>query len=154
MGLDMYLAAAFYFSDWDFERKTNPEKGKEYNAVMELVGLPRLSDAPGLYVQANVLYWRKANAIHRWFVEECADGVDECQDIIVYRDRIEDLLSLCSEALDSKDPSILPPQSGFFFGSTEIDEWYWNDIERTHTELTRVLDEVENEEYFVYRASW
>ena len=26
-----------------------------------------------------VAYWRKANAIHSWFVENCQDGVDECQ---------------------------------------------------------------------------
>lgn len=154
MGLDMYLAASFYFSDYNFEREANPESGKEYNALLNLVGLERFPDSPSATIQVTVLYWRKANAIHRWFVEECADGVDECQDIVVYRDRIEELLGLCETALKSKDPEILPPQSGFFFGSTETDEWYWKDIERTHAELTRVLEEVKNEEYFVYRASW
>ena len=33
----------------------------------------------------NIAYWRKANAIHGWFVAECADGVDESQQIPVFR---------------------------------------------------------------------
>ena len=27
----------------------------------------------------EVAYWRKFNALHNWFVQNCQDGVDECQ---------------------------------------------------------------------------
>lgn len=46
-------------------------------------------------------YWRKANAIHGWFVNECADGVDECQEIPVSREQLERLLAVTREVLAS-----------------------------------------------------
>ena len=32
----------------------------------------------------GVAYWRKANAIHRWFINNIADGVDNCEPFEVY----------------------------------------------------------------------
>jgi hypothetical protein len=53
---------------------------------------------------------------------------------------------------------LLPPTSGFFFGSTNIDEYYWQDIEETHKQLTELLDEITEENkwnYCIeYQASW
>jgi hypothetical protein len=51
----------------------------------------------------------------------------------------------------------LPPAEGFFFGSTEIDEWYWQDIDETIEQLTKVLAHKQGEhEYlrFIYQSSW
>jgi hypothetical protein len=50
---------------------------------------------------------------------------------------------------------LLPSRSGFFFGSTDYDQWYWYDIESTRDQLKALLarDDVESIE-FVYRASW
>lgn len=49
---------------------------------------------------------------------------------------------------------LLPTASGFFFGSTNYDEWYVNDLEETK----KILEENLNEKYkdweFEYRASW
>ena len=43
---------------------------------------------------------------------------------------------------------------GFFFGSTEIDEDYWNDIERTAAGISLALTDLGDDWDFEYRASW
>lgn len=48
-------------------------------------------------------YWRKANHIHKWFVDNVQNGVDECHPYQVSRKNLEDLLNICSKVLaDSK----------------------------------------------------
>ena len=62
---------------------------------------------------------------------------------------------ICEHALESKDPSLLMPQGGFFFGSTDIDEWYWNDLKSTISQLKRIfaLPEIDNLSFY-YNSSW
>lgn len=117
-------------------------------------------------VTKQVAYWRKANAIHAWFVEHCQNGVDECQTTPVDAERLVVLRDLCQRLLDTHaaDPvqanamaaEQLPPQAGFFFGSTELDDWYWQDVRETAEVLTAILAEPRDAyamEY-LYRASW
>jgi hypothetical protein len=47
----------------------------------------------------EVGYWRKANAIHGWFVRECGNNVDECQEIVVPKIKLLELQALCLSAL-------------------------------------------------------
>lgn len=63
-----------------------------------------LMDAEG----AEVGYWRKANAIHGWFVRELANGVDECQPIHVSRENLITLRQLCLEALRDRALNEVP----------------------------------------------
>jgi len=120
------------------------------------LGVTNITDAPSLSISS--VYWRKANAIHSWFVRECQGGVDECQETDVPREMVVKLRDLCT--LISKDPSLasrlLPPQSGFFFGSTQIDEGYMDDITYTVTELDRVLAAApdDGDWSFYYQSSW
>jgi hypothetical protein len=49
----------------------------------------------------------------------------------------------------------LPPREGFFFGGTDIDEWYWNDLKSTIAQLERVLTLPEFDNLsFYYQSSW
>ena len=49
----------------------------------------------------------------------------------------------------------LPTQSGFFFGGTEYDQWYMEDIESTIEILTEVLKETDfDNQMVVYTSSW
>jgi hypothetical protein len=64
-------------------------------------------------------------------------------------------MKLCKETQETKNAELLPPESGFFFGSTEIDEWYWNDIEHTIKMLEGLLNDEALKEYdFEYQSSW
>ena len=48
---------------------------------------------------------------------------------------------------------LLPTQGGFFFGSTEYDEWYLHDCKSTVEQLDRAL-RLPDGWYFEYQSSW
>lgn len=114
-------------------------------------------------------YWRKANAIHRFFVKETQNNIDKCQISIVPKEVLEDLLDRCKRVLKLKKiylndgiikdgvgaEEILPTQSGFFFGGTEFDEWYFKDVADTKRIITKVLKNTDfDKQVICYRASW
>lgn len=160
MGLDMYLAVSKYVSGYDFR----PEQDrKDYSALLNLAGLNNsgldLSGCPSGEIKINVAYWRKANAIHRWFVQNCAAGKDDCRPVCVARKQLEELFALCTEVLANPEsaPSKLPSQSGFFFGSTEYDEGYFDDLRVTVKMLEGILTHptFKSDDWdFEYQASW
>jgi hypothetical protein len=49
---------------------------------------------------------------------------------------------------------LLPTADGFFFGSTDYDEYYWSEIEETAKGLEKVLKLDTDKWDFYYRASW
>jgi len=107
------------------------------------------------YVVEEVGYWRKANQIHKWFVDVVQQGEDDCGSYYVGRESLEELLDICKkiQADNSLAESLLPSQSGFFFGNTEYDEWYFKDIEDTIAILEEVLSD-KNADNFEYHSSW
>jgi len=55
-----------------------------------------------MYLSANgaeLGYWRKANAIHAWFVKNVQNGIDECQEANVTREQLTELKSLCERVI-------------------------------------------------------
>jgi hypothetical protein len=154
MGLDMYLSAERYIGDWDHDKETERQA---YKAVVAAAGLPgfRCDGSPHLVVKICVAYWRKANQIHAWFVENVQNGEDECKPHSVTREQLQELVALCEKAIADEDASLLTPRSGFFFGSTEIEQWYWDDLKGTIAQLKPLLENKDMEHWgFVYRSSW
>ena len=47
-------------------------------------------------LEEEVGYWRKANAIHKWFVDNVQDGVDDCGYYEVSQEQLKNLLHICS----------------------------------------------------------
>ena len=166
MGLDMYLNVSERIESHDYSRgynETTRTENPKYNTIVETVGMKvRDNIAASVAVEYTAIYWRKANQIHGWFVNELADGVDECQRIRVTRDNLVDLHNICSQLIDTRSTELanelLPPTPGFFFGAYEIDDYYWRDIEETHEQLTELLDEITEDNrwnYSIeYQASW
>ena len=109
MGLDMYL--------YGVKEKFN-EHDYNIGEVKECI---------------EIGYWRKANAIHKWFVDNCQDCVDNCAIYYVDPKKLEELREICKEVLkdSSKASELLQTKSGFFLGSTEYDEWYFDDLKET-----------------------
>ena len=107
-------------------------------------------------LQVQVAYWRKANQIHKWFVDHVQDGNDNCEEYRVTRDQLQLLLDNCKLVLINKEeaPNLLPPQEGFFFGSYEYDEFYWQDIQDTIDQLEKILNEYPEDWDFKYQSSW
>lgn len=193
MGLDMYLYAKRFTSGHEFV----PEEKRElYKRITDLVGVQGTTDAPYAEVSITIGYWRKANAIHGWFVRELADGKDDCRPVYVPRESLETLRAECLKTLSKKPALVVPatsttvgvdmdtntdpmtvimdmmkvqehasefndeddtdplrPTAGFFFGGTEKDEWYYEDL----AETVRICDEalaLGEGWSFEYCASW
>ena len=167
MGLDMYLSAKHYVPRWDYADTKRTERPEFAEAVKGLGDMAKyLGDsALGLETTFTVMYWRKANAIHNWFVQNVQDGDDNCAEHYVPVEQLKELRDLCDKLISYNfEPAIvqefLPPTAGFFFGSTEVDEWYKEDIIRTRDRLTEVIamadEDAANGKYvtFSYRSSW
>jgi len=156
MGLDMYLSAKRYlWSDKDKEvaKDINDAVGVECDPEKRFAG----SSLMVKEISIDAMYWRKANAIHGWFVENCQGGRDECQETYIPREKLVELRDLCKAVVDHPDVNIngLEPKQGFFFGSTEKDDWYLQDLKNTVEGITNALESLpENQYEFYYQASW
>jgi hypothetical protein len=107
-------------------------------------------------VSFRVMYWRKANAIHRWFVNNVQDGVDNCAEYYVSEEDLISLRDICVEVLsdNTKAETLLPTQTGFFFGNPEFDEWYFNDLRDTVDCLNKLFEMDTSNFDFYYSSSW
>jgi hypothetical protein len=154
MGLDMYLTAERYMSKY-FDAEDSA-KIASINEIFNIAG-EEDGDYGAQSVIFKVAYWRKANAIHQWFVENCQEGVDECQKAYVSREQLQTLIDLCKEIIANpkKAREDLPTASGFFFGSTEYDTYYMQDITYTVERLEKILNDSALEKCeFYYQSSW
>ncbi len=165
MGLDMYLSVRKYVGRLDLSAGYDEVKGwshdEQFDKVMESCDMSEFletDNTTGLHVEVPVAYWRKANAVHKWFVDTRADGEDNCQPIWVCSEHLEELLELCNQVLadNSKADELLPTEGGFFFGPTEYDDWYFQGIEYTQRRLTELIPLMKNSDNdsAVYQASW
>lgn len=158
MGLDMYLSKKTYVKNWKHMQPS------ELNVVTVTRGGEVRTDIKPervSYIIEQVAYWRKANAIHRWFVHNVQDGKDECQESHVPVEKLAELVALCKQVLSAiKEPGraalLLPTQGGFFFGNTSYGDDYVEDLKDTIRQLEPLLSE-SSDDYgsdFYYRSSW
>ena len=145
MGLDMYLNAKRFL--WHNESELADKLSENF---------PELGDARVKEVIAQAIYWRKSNAIHKWFVDNVQDGEDDCGNYEVSREQLAELLAVIEEVLADKKKAatLLPPQAGFFFGSTDVDDWYWEDLKQTKDKLEKLLAHEMPGWWFEYHSSW
>ena len=185
MGLDMYLYKKHYIGNkWrepeEQVKVTVPSKQEKATFRTGPIKSERITE-----ISEEVAYWRKANAIHQWFVENVQNGVDECKPHYVSREQLAELRDLCLRVLaavevetrvevyDQYTPDgmqaqertvrvilnpddvadTLPTTEGFFFGSTDYDEWYLLDLENTVKQIDRVLTMPEEWD-LEYQSSW
>ena len=154
MGLDMYLSAKKYYSGGEWQPE---ETRKEFQELLEKSNIVKhvITDLPSVQLEVSIGYWRKVNAVHQWFVDNCQDGVDDCRYAYVPREKLEELKALCEKIV--LQPAVadeeLPVQPGFFFGSYEYDEWYFDGIKQTIEIIDNCL-QMPDEWEFYYHSSW
>lgn len=107
--------------------------------------------------EIELVYWRKANHVHKYFADLPSFDNEEQEGEITEND-IRHLLDLCELILENHElaPELLPTQSGFFFGGTDYDEYYFYKIEdtvRDCTFLLRLLEQNPDMDLWYY-ASW
>jgi hypothetical protein len=105
-------------------------------------------------VRLPIATWRKANQIHKYIVDNFNKGKDDCKEIQLVDKDLEKIVNVIKEV--GNDPQIaeklLPPCSGFFFGSQEIDSYYWHDLLYTKETLEKIL-EYQNEQARIYKEA-
>lgn len=89
------------------------------------------------YCHENDMYYRKVNFLYAFFAEALED--EQC---VVTKHDVETVISHCKEVLadHSLAEKLLPTQAGFFFGSTDYNEWYFKDVEDVLKKFTEYLE--------------
>jgi hypothetical protein len=146
MGLDMYLNAKRFL--WYSEDELADNIKRNFPDLPEHMRVKE--------VTIEAMYWRKANAIHKWFVDKVQGGEDNCSEFEVSLAQLEELLEVIEQVLENPDRAgeLLPPQAGFFFGGTDMDQWYWDDLKQTQSKLQELFTRDWKSWDFYYRASW
>jgi hypothetical protein len=150
MGLDMYLTKRIYIGA-NYEH--NNVKAK---IDISINGNPvKVNPKKITSILEDAMYWRKANAIHQWFVKNIQEGVDNCGEYYVPTEKLAELQKDCERAAKMRSEvfsaRVLPPIAGFFFGNTDMDDYYYDEMDRTAKELKKLLKE---EGDYYYHSSW
>lgn len=99
MGLDMTLYKKTYI--WNEDRKnikitTKGEASASLKRTIRDIDLKNV-----MYITEEAGYWRKANQIHQWFVDNVQNGEDDCGTYYVSTEKLKELRRLCREVLRS-----------------------------------------------------
>ena len=99
----------------------------------------------------KVAYFRKVNFLIPFFGYE-----ENCSNIEIDKYQVEDLIEACKEVLANHDKAsfLLPTQAGFFFGSTDYDDWYFDDVESVKTTFESILEDFDQEEDILTMHCW
>lgn len=153
MGLDQYLYAKKFTSNSPYFNRSGMFEQLRDTLGTDVAFLTK--QTPSISVEIKVGYWRKSNQIHTFFVDNCQGGEDDCRESYVDRDKLVELLDLCKQVLvdHSKAEDLLPTQSGFFFGNTEYNEYYYSDLSDTVEILENAL-KMGDDWSFYYQSSW
>jgi hypothetical protein len=112
--------------------------------------------------QTELGYLRKCNIVYGYF----ADRIDDKENARVTKEDLAELAELCNNVLTKhKELGLtkefveyasvtLPTRSGFFFGSTEYDDDYLYQVERTKDEIEQLLQKVQEGEIVLINFWW
>ena len=98
MGLDMYAVRRNYVSTWE-----NQPPEERYEVQVARGGEPVREILPERIsaIEEEVMYWRKANHIHQWFVDNVQDGNDDCGRYCVSPEQLQALLETCEQVIEA-----------------------------------------------------
>jgi hypothetical protein len=182
MGLDMYLSKKTYVQQWSHQ--TPEEKfevsvmkgGKPYEGIQSN-RISYVTESLMYWRKANQIHgWFTSNTaevteevLYRVTLEDLKNLLDTCKQVLGIMDKSnKKMVQVVSgwsggertysdvETFDCEDEimELLPPTQGFFYGSSEIDEWYKQSIEETVEFLEKEIPKSDEYDEFEYYASW
>lgn len=107
--------------------------------------------------ESQLGYFRKVNFLVAYFADLGFD-VENQTPLTITKADAEILLDRCKQVLsdNSKAEELLPTMSGFFFGSTEYDEYYFEDVEEVanfvENELIPAFDNLGSDEEITFET--
>lgn len=106
-------------------------------------------------------YFRKVNFIYEFFEEDINHDNELA---LVNAEDIQRLINVCKDTLDAHKKNDaegmayamanLPTRSGFFFGSTEYDDWYWNDVKDCIKQMKQLHKKLKEGDKVLISFSW
>ena len=101
-------------------------------------------------------YFRKVNFLMEFFHYE-----GNCEDKEISLDEVKELAERCTKVLMHKGEEdeyhakhLLPTQEGFFFGSTEYNDYYYQDVKEVGEWATKVVEETDAEKDIIVMYCW
>jgi len=135
----------------NYKWKLHPFTGK----ILELPELEELlnKEVADWYEQYDA-YFRKVNFLFKYF-EDRNKMVDQYY-AFVEKEDVEDIIDKCKQILKDNmlAHELLPTQSGFFFGGTDYDEWYFYDVKNCLKQMKKYLKLFKNEGTGYVIFSW
>lgn len=125
MGLDMYL----------FRRKKGSAELPEHEQI----------------------YWRKANQIRRWIVDHAGYPPQaNCEPFVLTKDVLNRLIDDSIRVLVDHDIAVdvMPTSDGFFFGNTDIFEWYFQQLAETVRDVSALIAGTNFDEEEIVYYEW
>ena len=107
--------------------------------------------------------YRKFNALHGLMLRlgyehEFFDAWDEVDNaLLLGKDEIEEITDILSAVLFDKTQAeyILPREKGFFFGSYEYDDYYFQCVEQALADFKEIQEKYTSDRFeILYDASW
>ena len=142
MGLDMYMVRV--------DNKTC-KPIKEDNCV---VSFDSKTD--------EVAYWRKQNMLHHFILEQTgADPNMNCTYVEVPYEVLYEFIGRANDILKARGHNreflakkLLPTHSGFFFGSTEYDKWYYESLKSIRADFRSIIQTTNFVNQTLYYSCW
>lgn len=104
------------------------------------------------YYGHYVGYFRKVNCVYGYFEDKLTD-----ETAWVTKDECEDIVKRCSAVLENPDlaSELMPTRSGFFFGSTEYDKYYFSDLKDVRKQFKSFIKYFKTDDDLVFiHMSW
>ena len=107
--------------------------------------------------ESQVGYFRKVNFLVAYFADLGFD-VENQTPLSITKEDAQVLLERCKQVLTdhSKAEELLPTMSGFFFGSTEYDEYYFDDVKKVanfiENELIPAFNDLKDDEFITFET--
>ena len=158
MGLDMYLKRTNRTDHTieELEAIDHETITPESPEAAPVLPIREYEYSDGFYsIFHEAAYWRKFNALHNWFVTRVQDDIDECQLSEIDDDTLVALIDDLRAVSKGEVVEDLEPVGGFFFGSTEKDDYYYERINEALNTIEDILKNTDFKKYrLFYRASW
>ena len=142
------------YKTYDFSFPFNENKVFSYNEVVE-----KMENEYKWYYKMHDVYFRKVNFIYAFFQDILVN--ESC---LVSKNAIVELMDYCKDVLEhhktDADGGVayaeanLPTQAGFFFGSTDYDEWYFNDVKDCWIQMGKLLHSLKEGDMVLWDFSW
>lgn len=108
----------------------------------------------------EIYYWRKCNHIHDWFIRNgnLNDNFNAGDSpLTINKDLAQKLIDELKIVIENHDKAaeLFPTASGFFWGNTDYDEWYYKSLQETRvTLITEFLNTDWDNEHWEYSCWW